>query len=89
MCRGELQSALSPSYLCSLKLVLHVCDFGYAREGREEEGEKKEGRGYDGGKRKKKKSEQAAHCVNKRLVFFSIFRQPYILLHCCWKTNPQ
>lgn len=32
------QPLRSPSYLCSLKLVLHVCDFGCARGGRREEG---------------------------------------------------
>ena len=68
MCCGELQSVLcSRSYLCSLKLVLHVCDFGCAGEGREG-GEKRAGRGWG------QESEEAANCVNKRWVFFfSIF----------------
>lgn len=65
-----IQSVLhSPSYLCSLKLVLHVYDFGCAGEGREEELEEKE----EGGEGMGQESEQAAICVNKRWVFFYFY----------------
>lgn len=62
-------SCATPSYLCSLKLVLHVCDFGCERgKGREGKGEVEGGGGGDGGG-EGQESEQAANCVNKRWLF--------------------